>query len=614
MAERARRLRLTRKKIIILIAAAAVLTGGVFAVRAVTSGRQVSKNMSEVATDTVQRGDVSLTITGSAAVEPYERYEIISKVSGDITACPYEVGDIVTEGATLYQFDTSETDISMQKQQISLENSQRNYEKALKDADKLSITAKASGVISNLDIKVGDDVKSGTKIADINNTVQLEVTLPFMAVQAESISVGDSAYISSSLHMSNVEGTVIHKSATPYAGSDGSRLVDVTIAFENPGAFSEGMTVGGSVKGLVSPDSGSIKMSDSGAATAEAEGTISKLYCSNGDYVEKGAVIAAISSDSVTDSIKSSKNNYESSKLNMAEARETLDDYTLTAPISGTVITKNAKAGDTIDRTNSSQTLMVIADVSKLKFSLEIDELDVNKVLAGQKVEVTCDALPEETFAGEITNISVEGTSQNGVTSYTAEVVIAEPGNLRPSMNIDASVVVQSSQNTLFVPSEDVKTIGNMYYVFKKSDGKDNSGAKGEMPEGMTPPEGMERPADGEMPEGMTPPEGMERPADGEMPEGMTPPEGMEMPADGEKPQRRMPEAPEGFETVIVTVGVVGDEYTEILSGLSEGDEVYAQSGASSSSNDMRGMMGAMGAMHGGMPAGGMGGPPGGMR
>ncbi len=594
-----------KKKIIIAVALLVAIIAGVFVFKSCGAKRSVSGTA--VATDIVERGNVALTITGSGAVEPYERYEIISKVSGDIISCNYEVGDSVSEGDVLYQFDTSETDISMQKQEISLDNSQRSYEKALKDAEKLNITADASGVISNLSIKVGDDVKSGSKIADINNTIDLEVTLPFTNVQAENISVGDGAYISSSVHMSNVYGTVTHKSATTRAGSDGSRLVDVTIAFENPGAFSEGMTVGGSVGTAISPGSGTIKMSDSGTASAEAEGTVSKVYYSNGDYVKKGATIATITSDNVTDSIRSSKNSYESSKLNMEEAKETLENYTLTAKINGTVITKNAKTGDTIDKTNSTQTLMVIADVSKLKFSLDVDELDVSKVEVGQKVDITCDALPDESFVGEITTISVEGTSQNGVTTYTAEVVINEPGNLRPSMNIDASVVVQSSENTLIVPAEDVKSIGNMYYVFRKTDEKSTKNeeqtADGR-PEGMGMPDGAERP------------EGMEMPDGAEMPEGMQRPDGAE---DGQaSQQRRLPEAPDGFETVIVTVGVVGDDYTEILTGLSEGDEIYAQTGTSSSSNAMMGggMMGMMGggmpSGGGGMPSGGMGGGPGG--
>ena len=562
--------KLGKKKLIIILALVAAVIVALFALKGCNAKKAASTSEGEINTDVVMRGDVSLTITGSAAVEPYERYEIIAKASGDIISCPYEVGDIVEEGTLLYQFDTSETDISMQKQRISLDNSKTSYENALKDADKLYIKAKSSGIIANLDIKVGDDVKNGTKIADINNTVILKVTLPFNESQASGILVGDRAYVSSSVHMSNIEGVVTHKEANAHAGADGSRLVNVTIEFENPGVFNVGMTVGGSVGEAVSPGSGEIKLSDSGSVSAEAEGTVTKLYCSNGDYVSRGETIAVISSDSVTNSIRSSKNNYESAKLSMLDAEEQLEDYNLTAPISGTIITKNAKAGDTIDKTNSSQALMVLADVSKLKFSLDIDELDVSKVTSGQQVEVTCDALPNEMFYGEITTISVEGTSSNGVTTYTAEVLINEPGNLRPSMNIDASVVVESSSNTLYVPSEDVKQLGNMYYVFKKSDGKTSKGEQTNKPEK-------------EMPRG-------------ERPEGMP---------EGNKSGKRLPEAPEGFQTVIVEVGVIGDEYTEILSGLSEGDEVYAQSTASSSSgNMMMGMMGMHAGMGGGMPGG----------
>ncbi|MBS7298522.1 MAG: efflux RND transporter periplasmic adaptor subunit [Eubacteriales bacterium] len=438
-------------------------------------------------------------------------------------------------------------------------------------------------------------MKNGTKIADINNTVLLKVTLPFNESQAQAISVGDSAYVSSSIHMSNVEGTVVHKEANSHAGADGSKLVNVTIEFENPGVFAAGMTVGGSVGNAVSPGSGEIKLSDSGTIMAETEGTVTSLYYSNGDYVDDGTTIAVISSDSVTNSIKSNKNNYESAKLSMLDAQEQLEDYNLTAPISGTIITKNAKAGDTIDKTNSSQTLMVLADVSKLKFTLDIDELDVGKVTSGQQVEVTCDALPRETFYGEITTISVEGTSSNGVTTYTAEVVINEPGNLRPSMNVDASVVVESSSNTLYVPSEDVKQLGTMYYVFKKIDGKAEKTDKDVMPQSEMPrresPEGM--------PEGAMP--------GGERPEGATDSKkSAGSNANRAQGERRLPEAPEGFETVIVEVGVIGNDFTEILSGLSEGDEIYAQSTSTESSRNMMMGMGGMPGGMGGMPGGGM--------
>lgn len=582
-----------KKKKLIIAAAVIVAAAAVFFGLKAAGGKKAQQTTASE-TDVVARGDVSLTITGSAAIEPFERYEIIAKVSGDITECNYEVGDTVEKGTVLYRFDTSDNDISLEKQELSLEQSKTSYESALKDADKLRVTAKASGVISGLDISAGDDVKNGDKIAEISNTKLLKVSLPFNEAQAANIRVGDAAYVSSSVHMSNVSGTVTHKDANSHAGADGARLYNITVSFENPGAFYEGMSVGGAVGDMISSGSGKVEVSDSGTAVAECEGTVTRVNYKNGDYVEKGAVIATLTSDTVSDSIKNSNNNYKNAQLSMRDAREKLDDYILTSPISGTVITKNSKAGDTIDRSNSTQTLMVVADVSKLKFNLEIDELDVDKVSTGQKVEITCDALPDESFVGEITNLSVEGTSSNGVTTYTAEVVINEPGNLRPSMNVDASVVAESSENTLYVPSEDVKQIGNTYYVFKKSDAAATEQKRDNGDKSKGEPNGK--------------PDGKPDGKPGDMPDAAKNGDGA--PGGDNSGGSRLPQAPDGFETVTVEIGVMGTDYTEILSGLSEGDEIYKQTTTTSSSDRMGMMMG--GGMGGGPGGGGMGGGPGG--
>ena len=268
--------------------------------------------------------------------------------------------------------------------------------------------------------------------------------------------------------MSSVPGVVTHISSSTYAGGDGTSLYSVTVKFANPGVFYSGMSVGGAVGANVSPGSGVIENSASSSLYAETEGTVSNIYYSNGDYVAKGAVIAVLTSDSVDDRITDSTLSYKSASLSMQQTEKDLEDYNITSPISGTVITKKSKAGDTIDKTTAQTVMMVVADISKLKFELSIDELDISKVSEGQTVSVTCDALPDETFLGYITTISVEGTAQNGVTTYTAEVVIDEPGDLRPSMNIDASIITDSAENVLIIPTEDIKTVGDKSYVFIK--------------------------------------------------------------------------------------------------------------------------------------------------
>ncbi len=585
----------TKKKVII-----AVCCVGVIAAVGITAAKKKSTPAAVVRQDdVVTRGDIDVTITGSASVEPYERYEIIPKVSGDITYCPYEVGDVVSKDDILYKFDTSNSDLTVERQRISMQQSENNYRDALEESDKLVLKAKNDGVISGLNVKVGEEVKTGTQIASVNETTKLEVVLPFTQAQIGSINVGDSAEITSSKHMSSVYGTVTHKSSSSYAGNDGTALYNVTIEFINPGAFYDGMVIGGKIGSNVSPGSGTVSNVTSGTIVTETEGTVSGVYYSNGDYVTKGTVVARLSSDTVSDKIADSTLSYKSAKLSMQQTEKDMEDYTITSPISGTVITKNSKAGDTIDKTNSTTTMMVIADISKLKFELAIDELDVEKVDEGQEVSVTCDALPNEEFVGIITNVSVEGTASNGVTTYSAEVEIPEPGNLRPSMNIDASIIVESASDVLMVPTADIKTAGGKSFVFVKGGEKkapEDIGNKGEKDK----ENGMNEKPDADV-KNKDEKNGEKNIAGG---------------------RAHAIQAPDGYTAVEIETGVANEDYTEIISGLTEGQEVYSRTTESSNSGYNMMMGGMPGGMGGGMPGGmsgnggggNRGGAPGGMR
>ncbi len=591
----------TKKKIIIVstVLVVAILMGIMFGGRSNPAMKNVQ------ADDIVTRGDITVTITGSSSVQPLERFEIIPKVSGDIVYCPYEVGDTVSEDDILYMFDTSDTDLTVERQRISMQQSENSYNDALKEREKLYITAKNNGIISGLTVKEGQEVNSGTKIATVEDTENMEVEIPFTGAQIDSISVGDTAIITSSKHMSIVTGTVTHKGSAAYPGGDGTALYTVEIKFKNPGAFYAGMEVGGSVNGHISPGKGTITTMASGTVSTETEGTIVSVNYKNGDYVTKGTVIATLKSDTITDRINDSTLSYKSANISMRQTEKSLEDYNIKSPINGTVITKNAKAGDTIDKTNSASTLMVVADISKLKFELAIDELDVSKVHEGQEVAITCDALPDEEFSGVITNVSVEGTASNGVTTYSAEVEIAEPGNLRPSMNIDAEIIIESAENVLMVPTEDIKTVAGRSFVFIKDDGSSKKEEEVEKPKMDKLPVLTGEENDDETHSRSSEDNNMpQRPQNGSKGNNLT---------------NMTPQAPDGYIAKEIEIGISNEDYTEVKSGLSEGDLVYKTTTASSSANSMMpgmasGMNSGMGGMAGGGAMGGnMGGPTGGM-
>ncbi len=95
-------------------------------------------------------------------------------------------------------------------------------------------------------------------------------------------------------------------------------------------------------------------------------------------------------------------------KKNLEDAQEMLEDYSITSPISGTVIEKNFKVGDTIDATTSATVMAVVYDMSALEVELQVDELDISKIKVGQEVEITVDALDGAVFNGSVSRVGID--------------------------------------------------------------------------------------------------------------------------------------------------------------------------------------------------------------
>ena len=548
-------------------------------------------------------GDIIETIEQSGVIEPLDRYEITSRVKGEIIASPFEEGDYVNEGDTLYRIDDEDAQLSIEKAQNSIEKAEMSLEEIQDDIKKLDIFAPASGKLSDFDLEIGDSVGNGI-IGNIVNTDVLTMDIPFSVTDFNLITVGDDVTITSALYMTSIDGKVTHKyDATAGTGSDGSVLKNIEIEIKNPGALAENTTFAATVH----TPSGDIKSAGSGivdkgtvtSLKSDVNGTVSSIAVKNGDYVTKGQLLVKLTNNSLVNSKKSSELNLKDSKLNMDSSRKTLEDYNITAPISGTIITKNSKAGDNIDNSSGQTVMMVIADMSKVKFTITVDELDISDIQLGQTAVVDADALPDETFTAVVTSIASEGVSSgDGVTTYEIELTIDEPGNLKSGMNVNANIFINEARNVLSIPEEAIMNVrGNMASVLVKSDGKENSTdkkeqqtakeQKGEMPQKTDNAQNTETP---------------QRPSaeqNGEMPQRPSNGQSGAMPTGGGTAN-----IPEGYTIRQIEVGISDGTNIEVVSGLSEGDTIiYIPSTASSMNPFMRMMMGG-GMMGGGMPGG----------
>ncbi|MDR1157482.1 MAG: efflux RND transporter periplasmic adaptor subunit [Oscillospiraceae bacterium] len=619
--------------------------------------RPVAESNTQYIDSTVTRGDISVSISGPGAIAPNNQYEVIALVQGEILESPFEEGQVVEKGDILYRIDPENAINNIDKAQTALERSELSYEQTLNGTkvDYPNITASIGGIITMLYVEDGDNIQTGGRVADIVDSDHLLLTLPFNEGDATALTVGAAARVYLEDSDIAIAGSVRRVYDAVSVSATGAPVRSVEILLDNPGAVGEGDRATALVGSIACNDAGIIGYLDTKTVTARSGGKIQGLTVRQGDRVSAGQRLAVVTFDAGSSTelqIRSASLGVKDAQLNLENAEAQLDDYVITAPISGTVLKKTSKAGDTLDTTNTRTVMAIIADMSQVTFDISVDELDISSVEVGQTVEVTADALPSSVFVGRVDSISMLGTTQNGVTTYPVKVVIEDHEGLLPGMNVNGAILFETAENVLRVPAAAV--IRGNFVLLKLTEGQTEEAARQEhalssapaadggrapfgggtgaadgdapagAPSGRGAYGGGADAADGGAPAGAPPGRGTygggADAADSNAPAGAPPDRGAygggadaadsDAPA-GERPAANRAEAPAGYVYIQVRTGINDDTWIEITDGLREGDVVATQVNISSTSNGFLGMqsMGGGGMMSGGarpaMPAGG---------
>lgn len=534
-----------KRKCLALLLVAAIVAG-ILAARGL--GGQEASAEASYQTAAAEKRNITRSLSSSGTLQPADSYTVSTLVSGEILSDTFEEGDQVEEGQLLYTLDSSGASNSQTQARNSYTQAQTNYEQAVKAKYP---TADMSGTVSEVYVKNGDTVSAGTELIRIVGDNNIYLTGLFPYASPSDFYVGQTATIYINGFAGTTTGTVTAVSSSTVTTSNGLQAVSVQVKAANPGLVTADYTASIYIGNYSSYGQASINLSASSVVTAEASGKVTGLSWLAGDTISEGQRICTITGDSVDNSIENAKISMENAQSSLENAQETLDDYSITAPISGEVVTKTAKAGDKIEG-GSDGTLCVIYDLSYLEMTMSIDELDISDVAVGQEVQITADAVEGTTYTGVVTKVSVAGTTSGGITTYPVTVRIDETEGLRPGMNVDAEIILESAEDVLAIPSGAVNR-GNTVLITADSPSAANAVDQ---------------------------------------------------------------EAPEGYVYVEVETGISDDSYTQVLSGLQEGDTVAYLQTASGSDGMAMGAMGMMpsGGMGGmsGAPGGGMGGGPGG--
>ena len=455
--------------------ACVVLVGGVLLLKP-GKAHQASTDASYVE-DVPQLRDVSNSLSGTGTLNPANTYTVKSLVDGKVLTGEFEEGDVVEEGTVLYTIDSSDASTNLEKASIALQQAQRSYDKTV---DRQYVRAEVAGVVSSLKVAKGDEVTSGQEVAVIRDSSKMMLSLLFPAADAANFSVGQSAQVVLDGTFETLEGTITAVTGTDELSTGNLLTRTVTIAVRNAGGLTTAQAATANINGVSSIASATFAYQAERTLTTPAAGTVSAINVREGDAAAQDAILIELSGDDLTESIQSASETLRSAQISMENLQDTMNNYTITAPISGTVIEKDVKAGDAL---TSGTTLCVLYDLSYLEMVINVDELQVSDLSVGQSVQVTADAVPDKTYVGEVTRVSMKGSSSGGTTTYPVTVRIDDIDGLRPGMNANAEIVVANATSALCVPNAAIVQ-GGYVLVTKDSPSAANAAPEMDAPDG----------------------------------------------------------------------------------------------------------------------------------
>lgn len=163
----------------------------------------------------------------------------------------------------------------------------------------------------------------------------------------------------------------------------------------------------------------------------------------------------------------------------LKEGYETLDKLFVTTQSNGiAIIARNRSNGNKFqlgDQCWSAYPIIQLPDLSSLKATVKINEVDIAKISKGLKVEIKPDAFSDSIFSGQVNsvaNLAINKDNTSKIKVFPVEILINETNpNLLPGLTVSCRILIDKLDDVLYVPLEAVHLEGDTYYVYKKKTG-----------------------------------------------------------------------------------------------------------------------------------------------
>ena len=410
---------------ILLLVALGVVVVGFFLYRRLTAASQ--SETAAIQTATVERGTLTATVDAAGTLKAPQAAVAAWRTSGVVSSIPVELGDSVKAGDLLMKLDPSSLDRTVIQAQADLIAAQQDL----------------------ADLRAGptDLELAQAQLAVADARQELQDARYAWRVQQEGYRASSDTVLGAEAKLvvaqQEVEGA--ERNYGEYSGraeDDPARalaLTKLTSARQNRDSVQRNLNW---YTGR--PTELQQAKLDANVAVAEAKLNDAKENLKSlVDGPDPADVLAAES--------------------RVAAAQATVDLARLVAPFDGTVVAISVQEGDSV---SSGTAAVTLADLSHFKVSVDVSELDVNRISVGQEAELSLDAVSGQTFVGRVTDVAFMGSVNQGVVTYPVTVVVDKPDPaLRPGMTAAVSITTDLRENVLIVPNRALVASGGQRTV-----------------------------------------------------------------------------------------------------------------------------------------------------
>ncbi len=485
--------------------------------------------------DFINMGMLETSVQGWGNIAPVESSDIAVKNKGKVKESFFVQGDVVEEGALLFTLDSEELDKEVKLIQDKIDKAHKDLAAIQGDEAELlaslRVTAPFKGkLVDAVEHRAGDKVSTGDKVGLLVDDINMKLSLYFSYAYENDIKKGMAADISIPATMAMVPGTVEKINKVRRVSPEGTTLFEVIFAVKNPGALAADMEatallrVGG--EEVFPSEAGKLAYGRSEELTIKAPGTLTAANITN--YMDYGAgeTLCRIEYKEDNKQVEDLQDQIAAYEEEMTLKKEGYNDLNVTAPMAGTVMYNNLEPGQMAE---PGIAVFSIAKLDKMKVEAQIDERDVGKVKPGMPVSITVYMMDgEQELPGVVKSVNMSAKTDQGMgLPYFPAIFEIEnfSGSLMSGMGVNYRLIVERKEGILVAPVIAVKNTEQGTCVFVKREAK--------------------------------------------------PDNAIELDAADTPVQRRI--VPPGFYAIPVTCGIGNENGIEIVSGASEGDEVFTE-------------------------------------